>query len=73
MSACRWPLVGPDGQPHGSCRFVFLDEGFGTLDEDALIRLAMLSTLRQRGKVIGLISHVQGLKDRMDTRNRCYP
>lgn len=53
---------------------VFLDEGFGTLDEEALdTALAMLSSLRQRGKVIGLISHVQSLKDRIDTRIEVTP
>lgn len=53
---------------------VFLDEGFGTLDEDALnVALAMLSSLRQRGKTIGIISHVQDIRERIGTRIHVEP
>ena len=47
--------------------FFFLDEGFGTLDGDAL-RLVMetLKSLRQEGRVVGLISHVESLQQEMD-------
>ena len=45
---------------------LFLDEGFGTLDSDALeTALEALSSLRQTGKIIGLISHVPALKERI--------
>lgn len=48
---------------------LFLDEGFGTLDEDALDNaLKTLSGLHQQGKLIGVISHVQELKDRIGTQ-----
>lgn len=50
---------------------LFLDEGFGTLDEDALdTALETLSGLQQEGKLIGVISHVTMLKERISTQIR---
>ena len=48
---------------------LFLDEGFGTLDEDTLeTALETLASLRQDGKLIGVISHVAALKERITTK-----
>jgi exonuclease SbcC len=48
---------------------LFLDEGFGTLDEDALdTALATLSGLQQDGKLIGIISHVPAIKERISAQ-----
>lgn len=46
---------------------LFLDEGFGTLDEDTLETvLDCLNRLREKGKLVGVISHVGALRERID-------
>jgi exonuclease SbcC len=50
---------------------LFLDEGFGTLDGDTLdIALNALDTLNATGKMIGVISHVESLKERIPAQIR---
>ncbi|MDP1588490.1 MAG: SbcC/MukB-like Walker B domain-containing protein, partial [Prosthecobacter sp.] len=50
---------------------LFIDEGFGTLDSETLeVALSALENLRSRGKTIGLISHVDLLKERLSTQVR---
>jgi len=56
-------------------RMLFLDEeGFGTLDEDALdTALETLAGLQEDGKLIGVISHVSTLKERISTQIQVIP
>ena len=50
---------------------LFLDEGFGTLDGDTLdMALDALDTLNASGKMIGVISHVEGMKERIAVQIR---
>nr|WP_312987040.1 AAA family ATPase [Comamonas koreensis] len=50
---------------------LFLDEGFGTLDGDTLeVALTALDTLNASGKMIGIISHVEALKERIPAQIR---
>ena len=53
---------------------LFIDEGFGTLDPDALnTALDALERLQHSGKMIGIISHVADLKERIGTQIRVQP
>lgn len=48
---------------------LFIDEGFGSLDADALqIALDALDQLQSQGRQVGVISHVQDMTERMSTR-----
>mgnify|MGYP002700817700 CR=1 FL=1 len=45
---------------------LFLDEGFGTLDNETLdTALDALDSLNASGKMIGVISHVEAMKERI--------
>lgn len=53
---------------------LFLDEGFGSLDEEVLdSALETLAGLQQEGKMIGIISHVPALKERISTQIEVIP
>jgi exonuclease SbcC len=53
---------------------LFIDEGFGTLDPEALnTALDALERLQHSGKMIGIISHVSDLKERIGTQIRVRP
>jgi exonuclease SbcC len=48
---------------------MFIDEGFGTLDQESLDNaVSCLIDLQESGRLVGIISHVQELKERIDTR-----
>ena len=48
---------------------MFIDEGFGTLDENALRNaMALLSSLADGDRMIGVISHMPELRERIDKK-----
>lgn len=48
---------------------LFIDEGFGSLDADTLDEvLTVIEMMRQEGRTIGLVSHVEEMKERITTR-----
>ncbi len=48
---------------------LFIDEGFGTLDDNTLdVVISTLENLQSGGKTIGVISHVKELKERINTQ-----
>jgi exonuclease SbcC len=54
---------------NANIRSLFIDEGFGTLDEQTLdLAISTLENLQARGKTIGIISHVKELKERISTQ-----
>jgi exonuclease SbcC len=48
---------------------LFVDEGFGTLDAEALDAvMGVLDELRRGGRTVGVVSHVEELRTRIPTR-----
>ncbi|TAG05829.1 MAG: SMC family ATPase [Cytophagia bacterium] len=48
--------------------FFFMDEGFGSLDDDSLATVFQtLQTLREENRIVGIISHVEKLKEEIPT------
>ena len=53
---------------------LFVDEGFGTLDQETLdFAIKALIDLQQGGRLVGIISHVPELKERIDARLEVTP
>jgi len=49
-----------------SIESLFIDEGFGSLDADTLeVAMSALENLQAQGKTIGVISHVESMKERI--------
>jgi exonuclease SbcC len=48
---------------------LFIDEGFGSLDSDTLDQvMSVIDDLRDRGRLVGIVSHVSELKERIAER-----
>lgn len=51
----------------GNQNFFFLDEGFGTLDKEAMeLVFESLKSLQKEGRVVGVISHVEALQEEIE-------
>ena len=50
---------------------LFIDEGFGTLDAEALDAVAQaIESLPREGRVVGIVTHLRELTDRLPARIR---
>lgn len=57
-----------------SLETMFVDEGFGTLDPESLDNaISSLIELQSSGRLVGIISHVPELKERIDARLEITP
>lgn len=61
--------IQPTGSPRHALDTLFIDEGFGNLDEDALeLALEGLLQLRQEGRLVGVVSHLAQLQSEIPAR-----
>ena len=52
---------------------LFIDEGFGSLDEESLNQACLtLQTLVERDRLIGIISHVPELAEKIENQIRIH-
>ncbi|MDF2699170.1 MAG: sbcC [Haloplasmataceae bacterium] len=53
---------------------MFIDEGFGSLDPESLDHaIATLTSINKSGRLVGIISHVEELKERIDAKLEIIP
>ncbi len=53
---------------------IFIDEGFGSLDPESLDQaINTLLKIQEKGRLVGIISHVQELKERIDVKLEITP
>ncbi len=53
---------------------IFIDEGFGSLDPESLENaIDTLANIQKAGRLVGIISHVQELKERIDVKIEISP
>jgi exonuclease SbcC len=53
---------------------IFIDEGFGSLDSDTLdLAIRTLEGLKESGRLVGIISHVESLRERIPARIEVTP
>lgn len=53
---------------------IFIDEGFGSLDPEALdLAVATLQRLQEGGRMVGIISHVEELKNQIPAQIAIHP
>ncbi len=71
VSLCMALALGEMTRGTAEIDSLFIDEGFGTLDQDSLDEvLDMLQHIQARGLQIGLISHIQALTSRLSINLR---
>lgn len=59
------------GGKGGLAATLFIDEGFGSLDAESLdLAIDALETLQSQGRSVGVISHVEAMKDRIPVQVR---
>lgn len=60
-----------EGLSRGRLMALFLDEGFGSLDPESLEEAAsVLETLPTKGRLVGVVTHVEALAERLPARLR---
>ena len=68
QAAFSLALALADSIRSGEENFFFLDEGFGTLDQESLRTVfSTLKSLRKEERTVGIISHVEELKEEIET------